>query len=209
MKMLEVDLFESISMENRIYIVRHGSTKLNGKAGNSDDRIRGHIDVPLDSQGIEDAKEAAKKLEDKGITLILSSDLKRASETAEIIAEHIGAKVITDYAFRPWKLGNTIEGQLTKEVLAKIAHYVENPDERPPENAETFNEFLNRFLDRMNEVEEKYKNFPIAIVTHFRCFKVLEARIDRTNQVDLKKFLTKGDDTGTVKIVRDGHLAAE
>ena len=61
----------------KFILTRHTTTEWN-LAG----RIQGQIDIPLAPQGKDEATELAKKLSGLGIHSIVSSDLKRASETA-------------------------------------------------------------------------------------------------------------------------------
>jgi broad specificity phosphatase PhoE len=62
-----------------VYLVRHGITKLH--------RYRGRRDVPLDTQGYQDATEAAGRLADVGLSAVYAGPLRRTIATAQIIAE--------------------------------------------------------------------------------------------------------------------------
>jgi 2,3-bisphosphoglycerate-dependent phosphoglycerate mutase len=65
----------------RIIAIRHGET-----AWNVDTRIQGHLDIELSDVGREQARLAGLALQEEGISAIYSSDLKRAFETAQAIA---------------------------------------------------------------------------------------------------------------------------
>lgn len=65
-----------------LILVRHGSTEWNEK-----ERFRGHVDIELSAQGKKQASLTAKKLSTFTVKKIFSSPLKRALETATIIAE--------------------------------------------------------------------------------------------------------------------------
>lgn len=72
-----------------IYYVRHGTSVSNQKgvtSGSEDDTKLAEI-------GKEQAKIAGQKLTGKGIDLIVCSPMKRAVETAQIIAKEIGFDV--------------------------------------------------------------------------------------------------------------------
>ena len=60
-----------------ILFTRHGETDWNKER-----KIQGHIDIPLNETGIQQAKELHEKLKDRKIDLIFSSPLKRAKDTA-------------------------------------------------------------------------------------------------------------------------------
>jgi len=95
----------------------HGATKYNNSTDESADRIRGWMDIPLSKEGIEEADKLADGLKGSGIKKIYSSDLSRAEETAEAIAESLQINYVPTMNLRPWNLGK-FAGQSTKLVRA-------------------------------------------------------------------------------------------
>ena len=81
------------------YYLRHGETEANA-AGT----IAGSLDVHLTPLGREQARLAARALENAPITAIYSSPLRRARETAQPIAEALGLPVtlLEEIAERNW-----------------------------------------------------------------------------------------------------------
>src|SRR5438552_17491388 len=69
----------------RLYLVRHGTTKLNVQ-----NRYRGRRDIPLDAQGYQDAVDAARRLSNVGLTAVYTGPLRRTIATAQIIADAAG-----------------------------------------------------------------------------------------------------------------------
>lgn len=184
-----------------LYIVRHGMTMMNNDTDTSADRIRGWIDVPLVEEGREEARRAGAKLKGKDIAAIVSSDLSRARETAEIIGGIIDVIPTFTKKLRPWDLG-TFAGMSTKEALPKLARYAcETPDEPVPEG-ESFHQFKTRAFQGFYEAVTEHHG-PVLIVSHHRDERILEAW-DKEGQpndhsIDLKTFLQKGDPPGGVK----------
>ena len=78
-----------------LLLVRHGETDWN-----ADGRLQGHTDRPLSDHGRRQARELAGELEDEELEAIYSSDLARARETAEIVAERLGLPVVLDADLR-------------------------------------------------------------------------------------------------------------
>jgi alpha-ribazole phosphatase len=66
----------------RLWLVRHGVTRWN-----IEQRFCGQSDIPLAARGRMQARWLARRLQPECITAIYSSDLQRARETAEIIAQ--------------------------------------------------------------------------------------------------------------------------
>lgn len=95
-----------------IFIFRHGETDYN-----AEERFQGHLDIPLNEKGRAQARELSKKLADKNLDVILSSDLSRAKETAEIVSEDKGLKIFTDAGLREAHLGGA-QGKSLDEIQA-------------------------------------------------------------------------------------------
>ena len=67
----------------RVLLVRHGQTDYNAER-----RVQGKIDIPLNDIGRWQAERIGARLASYGPTMIFSSDLSRAADTAQAIAAH-------------------------------------------------------------------------------------------------------------------------
>lgn len=74
-----------------LYFFRHGQTDWN-KEG----RIQGHLDVPLNDVGREQARRLISPAKKLKIEAFLSSDLSRAHESAQLIASGLAAHGLTE-----------------------------------------------------------------------------------------------------------------
>ena len=100
----------------RIFLVRHGQPRQHsGKI------FLGQADVPLSEQGKEEASAAADLLIEHRANSkrVYTSDLARARETAEIIAEKLDVPVVPDKLFREMAMG-TWDGELIEDIKAKF-----------------------------------------------------------------------------------------
>ena len=73
-----------------IYYVRHGATDWNdhvNENGEKAPRCQGLVDNPLNDRGIAQAYDMAEKLKDVKFAKVISSPLKRAIQTCEIICD--------------------------------------------------------------------------------------------------------------------------
>jgi broad specificity phosphatase PhoE len=96
----------------RILLARHGET-----AWNALGKLQGHTDVALNDVGRAQARALGAGFRDAGITAIWTSDLLRARETGEIIADFLGlAAPVVDPELRERQFG-VFEG-LTRQECA-------------------------------------------------------------------------------------------
>ena len=151
-------------MTNTIYLVRHGQTNWNilGKT-------QGHGNSNLTEKGINQAKDLAESMIKYPIDYIYSSDLGRAVETAEIIANKFDKEVITTPALREMGFGEW-EGLLIKEIQENYADIYKTWRNQPHlaeipggETLQIIKERTDKFLQELNE---KYDGKHIVLVTH-------------------------------------------
>ncbi|HSY16071.1 MAG TPA: histidine phosphatase family protein [Jatrophihabitantaceae bacterium] len=100
-------------MNRRILLVRHGRT-----AWNAEGRYQGQADPSLDDVGRVQARILASLVAALRPDVILSSDLRRAQETAAPIAEICGLHVLADARLRERSLGHW-EGLTRAEVAER------------------------------------------------------------------------------------------
>jgi probable phosphoglycerate mutase len=74
-----------VSVLRVLYLARHGETDWNAVG-----RWQGHTDVPLNETGRQQARALALTLRPYGVHAAVSSDLSRARETAQIVAQALG-----------------------------------------------------------------------------------------------------------------------
>lgn len=152
-------------MNNNYFILRHGQTIHQTKKrgllyGWPDD------DPPceLTDVGRRQAEKAAEGLKDKGIDLIFSSDVLRTRLTAETVAKELGLKVNYDERLRDIDWG-IFRGKSKVRAWA----YYKNPKlkfEKSPPEGESWSDVRRRVLNLIEELERKYKNKNILIVSH-------------------------------------------
>lgn len=94
-----------------IHLIRHGET-----VWNREGRIHGQLDVPLDEAGVRQARAIAAALRTRPIGAIYSSDLGRARQTAQPLAEALGLTLRLEPALRERSFG-VAAGRLRDEIL--------------------------------------------------------------------------------------------
>lgn len=88
-------------MRTHLLLARHGETDWNAVG-----RWQGHADPPLNAVGRRQAAALAARLSTAGIDIVASSDLRRARETAAIVATTLGLPVVEDSELREIDVGS-------------------------------------------------------------------------------------------------------
>jgi broad specificity phosphatase PhoE len=103
----------------KLILIRHGETHWNeGK------RIQGgDSDIELNETGLEQASKLAVFLENEPITTILSSPLRRAKSTAEVIASNHRLPVAIDPALKELKVGE-LEGMSVSNLRTTFSQFL-------------------------------------------------------------------------------------
>ncbi len=151
-------------MANTFYIVRHGQTNWNILG-----RTQGHGNSDLTKKGLEQAKELADAIVDYPIDYIYSSDLGRAVQTAQIIANKLNLDVKKTSTLREMGFG-IWEGLLIEEIKRDHLDTYNTWRNKPHlvnieggENLHIIKERTDKFIKELNK---KYDNKHIVLVSH-------------------------------------------
>lgn len=101
-----------------ILLARHGQTDFNAPPV----RIQGTLDPPLNETGRAQARELADLVAGEGVAALYTSDMVRARQTAEIVAERLGLEPVVEPRVRECAWG-AWEGRLVEDIAR------EEPDE--------------------------------------------------------------------------------
>jgi probable phosphoglycerate mutase len=158
--------------------IRHGRTPWN-KEG----RAQGSSDIPLDQDGINDAVKLAERLSSEEWDYIYSSNLLRAKQTAEIVADRLDVPaLILDTRLREVG-GGLIEGTTEVERLEKWGADWRSMDM----GIEKVESVLERGLACLSEINQKHPDSNILIVSHGSFIRHLLKEL--TPDVDLTSHL--------------------
>lgn len=157
----------------RLYLVRHGQT-----AWNATGRIQGHSDVPLDEVGQRQAQQVAQWL---GTRLrkpiaIYTSDLMRASQTAQAIAHQVGAPLqpVMELRERFW---GAWEGLTTEEIQARYPEhhftYLYDPLNGTPPEAEPMSDFWTRVRNFYHQLRAEHTEGELVVVGHGGSLRIM------------------------------------
>ena len=147
--------------ETTFYYVRHGETDWN-----REHRMQGHVDIPLNAVGVEQAQAATKQIGDLEINAIYSSPLSRALETAKCFQTALGCSLEVIDDLREVTLGaydGEIRGQWFEEW--KAGAFV-------PEGGELYDDFIERALRGINQALAHPG--PVLIVAHGVVYRAIK-----------------------------------
>ncbi len=141
-------------------------------------RIQGQKDTELNKQGLKETEELSEKLLGLNIPKIISSDLLRCKQTAEIINKKLQVPLYLETGLRECSFG-AIEGMTKKEAIKKhgdsiIKHWDSNYKEYDfqPFGVENCEQVLERHMDVLKKYFNNSEN-PILVVGHVRGLNTL------------------------------------
>ena len=153
----------------RLIFLRHG------KADGVEGRCVGHFDAPLSASGATDI--GALEWSVAGETRIISSDLRRALQSAQIVAQKLGVAVSTDSRLREMNFGEW-DGRLWSELeavdLARLSAWMEHWTDAAPPHGESVGDLVARvkswLCDTLNEASNTDRT--LIVVAHAGTIRV-------------------------------------
>ncbi len=137
----------------RLVLLRHGQTDYNVGG-----RMQGHLDSMLTETGVEQAASVAPEIARLVPDRLISSDLQRAADTADLVSAACGLPVKFDARLRETHLGEW-QGRTVAEIEdgwpGAIATWRSDPAWAPP-GGESRIEVVRRSLPVVEELDEEY-----------------------------------------------------
>ncbi|TWT09336.1 histidine phosphatase family protein [Planomicrobium sp. CPCC 101079] len=137
----------------KICLVRHGETDWNTQG-----RLQGSMDIPLNANGIMQAKACGEHLKEASWDFVITSPLQRAKNTAEIINGKLDVPLIVMEEFMERHFGDA-EGMTLHDRRAIF------PDKKYP-NQEPMNVFKQRLMSGIQKIEQQFSESHVLLVAH-------------------------------------------
>jgi probable phosphoglycerate mutase len=181
-----------------IVLARHGQTDWN-----REHRWQGHADRPLDAAGREQARALAASLATRAFDAVYSSDLARARETADIVAEGLGLEVRLDPRLREVDVGEW-SGHTNAEIEQRFPDGARRRRAGGTgwEHGETYGAMRTRAVAALRAIAAQHPGGSVLVVTHGGPMRAawLEAGQELSSW-------TRRDNCGVDEIViRDGEV---
>jgi len=179
---------------NNYFILRHGEA-----VSNKEDFVScwpEKIKNPLTSKGKKQIQKIILELKKEKINLIFSSDVLRAKQTAQMTAKELGLKVSFDKRLREINVG-IFNGESIKEWNSYFVTRAEKFTKRAP-GAENRRDIKKRMMDFIKDIDKKYKNKTILIISHENPLIVLQGVAKGFSEKEMAgdKWEKLGIDTG-------------
>ncbi len=145
-----------------LYLLRHGQTDWN-----RDHKIMGTGPIPLNEHGREMVAELGRALKPKGISIVFTSTVARAFESACILAGEWGAELreeprLNESPFEPW-IGKTYH-ELAHDENFKL--YFDKPTRARFSNGEGMADIQRRALEAVEHIRREAGPGRAAAVSH-------------------------------------------
>ncbi len=194
-------------MGHLVFLIRHGATEINLQ---SPPVLQGcGIDPPLCELGRRQAERVRDVLADQPLRAVVSSPLRRARETAEIIAEPHGLEVRTVDALREVNVGKW-EGKsvdaIAREEPAYFALFQLDPARHGYPEGESFADVHRRVVPAMEELLEEYAQASFAVIWHNTVGRVYLAHLLGLGPSRAKRIVLSN---GGISILRRGAKRIE
>jgi broad specificity phosphatase PhoE len=147
----------TVPVVTQILLVRHGQSEWNALG-----RWQGQADPALSDVGRQQAFTAARRL--GSVDVIVSSDLQRASETAQIISGQLGVgPVVIDPRLRERDVGEW-SGLTHEQIEDQWPGYLD--ERRYPPGWEYNDVVLPRLYAVLDEIAETYEGGEVVVIAH-------------------------------------------
>lgn len=173
----------------KICVARHGETDWN-----TEGILQGWIDVTINDNGRAQALELAGILAEAGLTRIYTSPLRRAAETAGIVAAAWQLAPPTVHAGLKERHFGSVEGRPKRELAATHPQLAQDIVRRNPaagfEDGETLDRFAARVLAALAEIGRDNAGARVLAVTHGWVMDVITRHVlhlPQTAILDLKR----------------------
>ncbi len=162
-----------------LWVTRHGQTDANLAR-----RVQGQGDNPLNRTGLKQARELAayfqRNTAHRPVDRIVSSDLVRARQTADILAEALSVPVTFHPELRARRMGsfeNRTHAELAAADAEAFRRLKHDPAFVPPDGGESTEQLMARMVPFVRGVAERHDGEQVIVLTHHKICQMIIAEL--------------------------------
>ncbi len=166
-----------------ILLARHGETDWNREG-----RFQGWADPPLNATGRAQAVDLSVELMAEELAAVYSSPLRRAYETAEVVAASRGLEPVTVDALREVDVGSwsgLSRAEIEQRFPEQYARWLDYG--QGWEDGETYEQMVDRVVEALQELAEARDGERILAVTHGGPMRAASAFADRVSYAEARR----------------------
>jgi broad specificity phosphatase PhoE len=166
-----------------ILLARHGETDWN-----RDSRFQGHADPPLNELGRQQAAALAEALTHEQLAAVYSSPLRRALETAQVVAGRHGLEAVPVEGLREVDVGSwqaLTRDEVERRFPVQFRRWLDHG--RGWDDGETYEEMGERVLAALEELVARHEGERILAVTHGGPIRAALARAEGVSHSEARR----------------------
>ena len=190
----------------KIYLARHGST-----AWNESPRFRGLADLALSEKGVSQAQSLRDLLAERSFSAVYTSSLRRAVQTAQIIAEPKGLVLtqcdgLKSVDYGRWEGLTEPEAEQSDPLLYR--DYIERIETVRFPGGETLDELRKRAMSVIDKICQDHPSQEVVVVSHQVVTRVLLCTFLGVSSAPYWRI---GQDAGCLNVIskRDGRYEVQ
>lgn len=151
-------------MTTTVLLIRHGETDWNRQKV-----FRGTRDVPLNGNGVQQARLLADALRERPIGAAYTSPLSRATRTAEVVLDGRGVVAVvderlTDFCYGEWQ--GLQEAEVARRWPREFELWSTRPHEVRPPGGSTLQEVSDAAFEAMEQAAARHEGETVALFAH-------------------------------------------
>lgn len=147
-----------------LVLIRHGETDMNREL-----RFQGHVNAPLNAIGLEQARRLAARMAGEQADALYASDLLRARQTAEPIADGLSLPALPESGLREQHFGR-VDGMRVDDIKRDLpeawAGWLRFEEDFAMPEGESTRAFHGRVMEAVYRVCAAHPQQTVVIVTH-------------------------------------------
>lgn len=157
-----------------LVLIRHGETDWNVEG-----RYQGQADPPLNEKGLAQARLLAEEMSDVSLNALYTSPLRRALQTAQILATALGVPLHLEPRMMEIHQGDW-QGRLRADIAARYPDLFRRWETEPwqvtPPGGEHLSQVQTRVYAAVDDMLARYRGQRIGLVAHRIPIALLKAR---------------------------------